>query len=386
MSTDERIAAVMNGESLAIEVGAIEAELAQFWKIGAEKGYTRVCTSTLLVYSPDEGAYERAVQAFAVLMRHHPCRIIALIAVPEANENTIAAYLTVHVNDTDGKKSGCEQITLMARGNTVDQLAETALPFLIEKLPVTLWWLGDLLEESVLFEKLLNASQHLIFDSGDGRDVGNTLSQARALGLYWKNGVGGDLTWQRLAPWRDLVNKFMESAPAAALRHQVAEVTLEANAVAEGDVHFAQPFLLLGWLAGLLNWKLNEPLTPLPAEPAAENENIFRTGWQNKEKEVTGKIILRKPETDTDSAIASGALRAIQILFQPNEEPVVVAMQRHLTTEQVTIRIYQGKQTLSESTASFFEVPVADLLAQEMTQEDRNTAYEGALRFATQLI
>ena len=386
MSTDERIVALMNGESLALEVGTIEAELAQFWKKGEEKGYTRACTATLLVYAPDEGAYERAAQVFAALVRHRPCRIVALMAAPEANENTLAAYLTAHIHDAEGNKSGCEQITLMARGNAVEHLAETALPFLIEKLPVTLWWQGDLPEENVLFEKLLNVSQRLIFDSGDGHDVGNTLSQARALGLYWKNGVGGDLTWQRLAPWRELVTKFMESAPAAALRHQVTEATLEANAAAEGDAHFAQPFLLLGWLAGLLNWKLNEPLTPLPVEPATGNTSVFRTGWQNKDKEVTGKIILRKLETDADPAPANGSLRAIQILFQPNEKPVVITMQRHLAAGQVTIRIHQGEQTLSESTANFSDTPVAELLAQEMMQDGRNTAYEGALRFATQLI
>ena len=384
MSTDERVAAFLNGESLTVEVEAIETELTQLWKSAAEENYARACTSTLLVYSPDEGAHERAAQVFAALMRHHPCRIIALMAVPEASENTIAAYLTAHVHDAEGKKSGCEQITLMARGNTIDQLAEAATSLLAEKLPVTLWWQGDLPEENVLFEKLLLASRHLIFDSGDGHDAGNMLSQARALGLYWKNGIGGDLNWLRLAPWRDLITKFMESAPAAALRNQVAEVTLEVNAVAEGDVHFAQPFLLLGWLAGLLSWKLNEPLTPLSAEPAAGNESVFRTGWQNKEKEVMGKIILRKPETDPTTA--AGAMMAIQILLQPGDEPVVVALQRHLATGQVAIQIRKGELVLSESTASFPEATVADLLAQEMARDGRDAEYDSALRFATQLI
>lgn len=386
MSTDEQLTAFMNGESLPVAAGEIATQLTQFWDRGAEKGYTRTCQSTLLVCAPDEGAYERAAQTFSGLMRQHPCRIIALMALPEAEESGMACYLTAHVFEVNGKKNGCEQITLIARGGATDQLAETVLPLLAEGLPVALWWQGDLPEESVLLEKLLNVSRRLIFDSGDGHDVGNTLSQARALGLNWKNGNSGDLNWRRLALWRDLITKFMEASPAAALRNQVAEVTLEVNPVAEGDVHFAQPFLLLGWLADWLNWKLNEPLTPLSAETAAGNENAFRTGWQNKDKEVTGKIILRKSESEAETGGASGTMMAIELLLQPNEEPVVIAMQRHVATSQVTIQIRKGSQVLSESTASFPETAMADLLVQEMMQSGRNTAYEGALRFATQLI
>jgi len=386
MSTDERVAAFLKGESLAVEVGAIETELTQLWKGAAEKNHARACTATLLVYSPHEGAYETAAPALAALAQRYACRLIAMIAAPEADENELSAYLSAHFHEAEGRRAGGEQITLFARGSAVDRLVETALPLLVEKLPVALWWQGDLPEENALFEKLLQASGRLIFDSGDGRDAGNTLSQARALSLYWKNGSGGDLNWLRLAPWRELIAKFMESAPAAAWRHQVAEVTLEVNAAAEGDVHFTKPFLLFGWLAGLWGWKLNEPLTPAPAESAAGNESVYRTGWQNKEKETAGKIILRQPETNADPTGTAGAIRSIQILFQPSAEPVVVVVQRDLPTGPVTIRIRQGEQTLSESIANFPEATVADLLAQEMARDGRDAAYESALRFATQLI
>jgi glucose-6-phosphate dehydrogenase assembly protein OpcA len=373
MSMDERLAAFINGESLAVEAGAIETELAQLWKSAAAQDYGRACTSTLLVYSPHEGAYESAVHALAELTRRHSCRIVAMIAAPEADENESSAYLSAYFHDAGGKKMGCEQITFVARGNTVDQLAEMAAPLLVEKLPVALWWQGDLPEENVLFEKLLSTCGHLIFDSADGRDVGNTLSQARALSLHWKNGIGGDLNWLRLAPWRNLIARFMESELAASLRNQLAEVALEVSAAPEGDVHFAKPFLLLGWLANLLSWKLNEPLTPA-------GENVFLTNWQNKDKEVAGKIALRKSEAD------SRAMLSAQILFRPNDIPVVVAMQRDLPAAQVAIRVSNGGQVLSESTANFPEATMADLLAQELGRDRRDADYESALRFATQLI
>jgi len=379
MSTDERLAAFMNGESFAVEIAAIETELAQLWKSAAEKNLARVCTSTLLLYSPHEGAYEKAVHTLTELTRRQPCRIIAMIAAPEADENASSTYISAHFHDVEGKKVGCEQIALSARGNTVDRLAEMVAPLLLEKLPVTLWWQGDLPEENVLFEKLLATSRHLIFDSADGRDVGNTLSQARALSLYWKNGIGSDLNWLRLLAWRDLIARFMASEPVASLRNQVSEVTLEVIATPEGDVHFAQPFLLFGWLANLLSWKLNEPLTPA-------GENVFLTSWQNKDKEVAGKILLRNPATDSEASTAAGAMMSVQISFRPNEAPVVVAMQRNLPAAQVTIRVSNSGQVLSESTANFPEAVMADLLAPAMARDSRDTDYDGALRFATQLI
>jgi glucose-6-phosphate dehydrogenase assembly protein OpcA len=383
MLTDESVAAFIRGESCPVEIGAIQNELDKLWQGAAatSPAHTRACHFNLLVYSPNEGAYERAASALAELMRRQPCRAIALIAEPEAEDNEISAYVSAHVHERDGKKAGCEQITIIARGNSGDRLHETATPLLAGNLPTTLWWQGDLVEENIVFEKLFAASRHVVFDSADGHDVGSTFSQARALNLHSQNGVCGDLNWLRLSRWRELFLEFMASSPAP-LEH-VSEVHLEVFAVNEGDAHFAQPFLLLGWLAQRLNWKLNEPLT---AEPAAGGENVFRTAWQSQDQEVIGKISLRKPEFESEAIMAPGGILAVKIRFQQNGAAAVFSTQRHLSQGQVAVRVTQGEQTLSEATSSFAEAATADLLAQEMARASREADYENALRFATQLI
>ncbi|GEM_PF-1397261 len=384
MSTDELVDGFIKGESLAVAVEMITEELDGLWQgLAAKKpDCTRACNLNLLAFSPNEGAYESAAHLLAELTRRHPARIVALIAETEADENEISSYVSAHFHEAGGKKTGCEQITISAKGNAVDKLPEIATPLIAGDLPAVLWWQGDLPEESVLFEKLIAASRQLVFDSASGRDAGTTLSQARGLTLNWKTGVCGDLNWRRTARWRELIAAFLESPPAALRREQLAEISVEVVAAPEGDVHFAQPLLLLGWLANLLSWKLNEPLT---AETAGESENIFRTSWQAAGREVIGKVVLRQPESGADEPPPSGILSA-QIRFQPDDDELVFSAQRNWRQAQAAVRVAQAGSTISEATPDFSETPAAELLAQEMTRTDREAIYESALRFATQLI
>jgi glucose-6-phosphate dehydrogenase assembly protein OpcA len=384
MSTDE-LDGFIKGEPLAVTVEEIATKLDALWQGLAAKmpDCARARNLNLLLFCPHEGAYESAAQQLAELTRRHPARIIALIAEAEADENEISSYVSAHFHEAGGKKTGCEQITISAKGNAVDKLPEIATPLIAGDLPAVLWWQGDLPEESVLFEKLIAASRQLVFDSADGRDVGATLSQARALTLNWKSGVGGDLNWRRTARWRELIAAFLESSPAASRREQLAEISVEAVAAPEGDAHFAQPLLLLGWLANLLSWKLNEPLT---AETAAGSENIFRTSWQAAGREVMGKVVLRQPESGADETPPPSGILSVQIRFQPDDDALVFSAQRKFHQAQAAVRVAQAGQIISETTADFSETPAAELLTQEIASPGREAIYDSALRFATQLI
>jgi glucose-6-phosphate dehydrogenase assembly protein OpcA len=383
MSTDE-LDGFIKGEPLAVTVEEIATKLEVLWQglTAKRPDYARACNLNLLLFSPHEGAYESAAHQLAALTRRHPARIVALIADAEAEENEISAYVSAHFHEAGGKKTGCEQITISSKGNALDKLPEIAAPLITDDLPAVLWWQGDLPEESVLFEKLLAASQQLVFDSADGRDTGAMLSQARALALNWKSGVCSDLNWPRTARWRELIAAFLESPPAASRREQLAAVSIEAVAAPEGDVHFAQPLLLLGWLANLLSWKLNEPLT---AE-AAGSENIFRTSWQAAGREVIGKVVLRQPESGADETTMPSGMLSVQIQFQPDDDGLVFSAQRNWRQAQAAVRIAQAGQIISETTVDFSETPAVELLAQEIASPGREAIYDSALRFATQLI
>jgi len=384
MSKDELIDSFVKGEPLAVPVDAIDKELVELWQSVAHKklDLTRVCQFNLLVYSPNEGAYERAAHALTELMHHHPCRAIVLIAEPEAEKNEISAFISVSGISSDNPIRG-EQITVIAKGHAVERLPEVAAALIVGNLPAVLWWQGDLLEENIVFNKLLAASQHLIFDSADGYDTGSTLSRASALNLHLEKGIYGDLNWLRLSLWRELMAAWLKSPSTAFNSEQVVEIAIEVAAAPEGDAHFAQPLLLLGWLADQLNWKLHEPLTS--DKTTAGGSSVFRTSWQNENQEVIGRITLRKLDAESEEMAAGGIISA-QIHLRQNSEPLIFSVQRHTDNVPAGIQVTQGEQVISESTSDFFQMSTADLLAHEIDRAAGDQNYEIALRLATQLI
>ncbi len=382
MPMEELVAAFIEGESFPVEASAIEKELAALWQSAAEsknesiRSMSRACQGNLLIYAPNEGAYERAAIALPEIMRRHPARVIALIAEPGTENEDLAAFISVPPISTESRG---EQITIAAKGNAVKSLAGIAPTLCIANMPVALWWLGDLPEEDPLFEQLLAVSQRLIFDSAFSLDVGNELSRARALSLTWKDGLCSDLNWLRLARCHELIRQFLDSSDAAPMLSHIEKISFEVIAASEGDAHFAQPFLLLGWLAGRLILKLNEPLTPL-------GENIFQTNWQSGGREVIGAITLHKPTAEADESPVPIGVMAVQMQFRQNNNAMAFELRRNPRQPQATIRVTKGEQTVTESSVDFANLAPAELMAQAHELTDRDQAYENALRFATQLI
>jgi hypothetical protein len=173
--------------------------------------------------------------------------------------------------------------------------------------------------------------------------------------------------------------QFLDSSEAAPMLSHIEKISFEVVAAAEGDGHFAQPFLLLGWLAGRLSLKLNEPLTP-------HGENVFQTSWQSGGREVIGAISLHKPAAEVDESPAPVGIIAAQMQFRQNSKAIAFELRRDPRQQQATIRVTKGEQTVSESSVGFSDLALAELMAQALDLTNRDQAYENALRFATQLI
>jgi glucose-6-phosphate dehydrogenase assembly protein OpcA len=417
MSTDESVATFIQGEPLAVAVEAIEQELTRLWQAAAEsseedesRAVMRACTLNVLAYSPNEGLYERAVNAIAEFTSRHPCRAIALLADRDAEKDELCAYLSAHCHLPVPKatKVCCEQITVAAKGRSINDIPGIVIPLILRDLPVVLWWQDDLPEEDPLFAQFIAASNHLIFDSADGHDVANVLARAHALCLNWKDGICGDLNWLRLSRYREAVAQFLDSPQAAPLRDHIQEVSIEVEAMTEdgahrGDAHLAQPLLLLGWLANRLSWKLTEPLTTesvsqlssLPVDRITEHQtngitgqpaNVFRTGWQGHGREVVGTIRVHQPEDKKPEISTSAGITAVRLQLRKDEASLHFSLQRDSNQPRATMRITQGEQVLTESAVPFPDFSLAELMAQELDRARRDQVYENALGVATQLI
>jgi hypothetical protein len=182
----------------------------------------------------------------------------------------------------------------------------------------------------------------------------------------------------------------LESAQVKPWLDHIDKISLDATMAIEGDAHFAQPLMLLGWLAKRLNLKLNEPLTPVAAETGGDSsDRVFRTNWESNGREVIGAITLHKPVHESPETTA--AITAMQLQFRQDNDMLVFSLLRDPTQPQAKIRVAKGEQALAESTVDFPEVSLAELAAQELDralsrEARRDEVYENALRFATQLI
>ena len=403
MPTDEMIAKFFAGETIAVAVDAIEKEVISFWQTATEDKEklpyeaVREYQLNLLSYLPNEGLYERAVNTLTELTSSHPCRAIAMLADPEAEEDELTAYLSLyrHSPAAGDKTVCCEQITIAAKGKAVRQIPAVAVPLIVDELPVVLWWQDELREDDVVFEQLLTPSHHLIYDSADCRDVGNLLARARALCRQRQDLVCSDLNWLRLLRYIDSVKEFIDRPEMAPLLSHAETIKIEVAATAEGDAHFAQPLLLLGWLAHRLNWKLTEPLTAwspemgtnFPTDTSQPVEgSLLRTSWQSNGHEIVALIHVQPVAASSAEFLMPAEVSAIDLAFRQDEKLSRFSWRRDADQPRATLQITQADQTTTETDIPFPTVTLPALMAQALERAGRDQTYEAALNIATQLI
>ncbi len=391
MSSPHSADIFIQGEKLSVDVAAIEKELTTLWQEvavdqGAEhnadmqnenqRAVMRACTLNLVAIAYDDGAAEQAVEAIAEFTSRHPCRAIVTIVDAKAEKDGLTAYVSAHCHlpVAGAKQVCCEQISVIARGQAVQEVPGTVLPLLIGDLPVVLWWRHGLPQDSVIFERLLGASDHLIFDSATAQDLGVTFAIANALHSNWKFGFVIDLNWLRLAGWREMIAQFFELPDLADAVRGIARVIIVMARPAE-ELELSQPALLIGWLAAQLNWRLTEPF--------AAAENGLRALWQAESGEIVTEIITEE--------LSEPGLARVNLIAQHKQQQTEILISclsvENSATLQATISGFgQRVQEAPAHVRPFNENTLAALMAHALDRNQRDEVYEKALRKATQLL
>lgn len=391
MSSPHSADIFIQGEKLSVDVAAIEKELTALWQEVAvdqdaeqtadaqsenQRAVMRACTLNLVVIAYDDHTADRAVNAIAEFTSRHPCRAIVTIVDAEAEKDELSAYVSAHCHlpVAGAKQVCCEQISVIARGQTVHEVPGTVLPLLIGDLPVVLWWRHGLPQDSAIFERLLGASDHLIFDSATGQDLGVTFATANALHANWKFGFVIDLNWLRLTGWREMISQFFELPDLAESVRGITHVILAMARTTE-ELELSQPALLIGWLAAQLNWRLNEPF--------AATENGLRALWQAENGEITTEILTEE--------LPEPGLARVSLIVQHNQQQteflIACIPGENGATLQATISGFgQRVQEAPAHVRPFNENSLAALMARALDRNQRDEIYEKALRKATQLL
>jgi glucose-6-phosphate dehydrogenase assembly protein OpcA len=264
--TIERIAL---GEPRPADVAAIERDLAALWRSMAdadprERGVTRACALTLLVYVESEEAEQEVTNLIGGIIAQDPCRVVVMVVQPDAPSSGLTAWISAHCHlpKAGERQVCCEQIGLRARGTSVRDLDNVVVPLTVPGLPVILWWRAGRFAPPDYFRNILRVTDHLLVDSArfadPAKDLGKLAAELRHLSAVVPV---SDLNWTRVTPWRGLVAQCFDPAETSGYLEQLADVQVEYEQESPRcSAQRAQALLLIGWLASRLGWEIDSPV------------------------------------------------------------------------------------------------------------------------------
>ena len=256
-----------------INVSAIEKELTSLWKQASEDetgGVVRASILNLIVFVPDPAEASAVDDIVIDVTASHPCRVLALVADRAAQESKLAAEVTSRCTlpTPTSKQVCCEQVTITASRDHLDEAPSAIVPLLISDLPVYLWWRAEpKAEDKELYGWLADIADRVVIDSAMFNDPEGDLAALAARLVSERHGPAlSDINWARLTAWRALIAGFYDVPEYRPLLKKIERVQIEYAPPASDSAAISTRALLLGgWIASRLGWQLN------PAAAARED-------------------------------------------------------------------------------------------------------------------
>ncbi len=244
-----------------VSLKTVEDELSALRKQGqsanaSPSAVLRACTLTLVVLcdkNEDPIALEPLI---AKIVESNPARVI-LIAEHDADaeawlETRVSTYTTSTGNPP--RLIG-EEIAFYPRGAQYESLPSAILALRVSGLPFVLYWRGQPDLDDVLFRALVGECDQILFDSSHftarAERINNTIARLR---LDYPDVSFGDVNWQRIRPWREVIAQFFDDPANLAYLNTITHVQIEFSVGLNGNQSAA--VLLMAWLASSLGWNV----------------------------------------------------------------------------------------------------------------------------------
>ena len=361
----------------AIDVGAIERELTSLWKQAGEDdgGVIRACLLNLLIYVPGTDLSREVDDIVADITAAHPSRAILMIANREAAETYLDAQVTSRCTLPTGesKQVCCEQVTLRAGGEQVNEVPSAVVPLLLSDLSVYLWWravprLGDR-----VFKRLVDASDRVIIDSASFATPHQDLtSLATVMRESPRWAAFSDLNWGRLGAWRGLLAGFYDVPQYRQPLDQLDRVVIEYGPPSADQMAIAPRALLLGgWLASRLGWKVVAGATT-----RKNASTIFQ--FEINERKVTMTFAPTQ-----NAAIEAGRLGRVTVV---SGDSATFEVQRSDDGSRIETEVRLGEERKVQRVLSYENAGEAALVGIELEILGHDRVYEEAILAAGEMV
>lgn len=263
----------VDAERIETALGRLRYEAAGMPPEG-ESFAIRTSFANLVVYANDEENGRHASQLIAGLSGQHPSRTIIIVARPDEPDSRIDTQLAAHCHIAPGldQKVCCEEITLKVVGPAAKHLHSVLAPLLIPDLPNYVWWIGGLPHDHHLFGDMMDNADRFIVDSGRFTRTALDLPQLEHLSSRAGHCALGDLNWQRLLPWRQVVAREFTAPTLAPYVRHVTAIKLS-FARHEQDEWWSQPLLMSGWLSLYFGLDLSSVKVQAPGAVIVQQAN-----------------------------------------------------------------------------------------------------------------
>ncbi len=356
-------------ESEPIPLRSVEAELSLRLKAAqAEDGGTvhRSQMSNLVIYCDDEEEFRNVERDIPRIVAAHPARVILLLGNSEGASEEVSATVQVRfVRSAGGARIAAERVTLRASGRSIDRLPYAVRGLLIGDLPNNLWWntktppplAGSLLAD------LSGRAEHVIYDSLGWHDPNHGVEETAGWlsqfvhrpGSSWR--VASDLNWRRLKGWRRLLGQSLDPASAPGALESITEVAME-----HGPHAVTQAWQLTSWLAAKLGWTVQ----------AGRERDGKELSWQAEGPHGSLRLRIRRLDEGPPE------VRCIRVACSLDGKPCAL----NFCTEDGRLSVCPEGVEGAPRTVTVPPQSLADLVARQLSDRERSTAFEEAMRVA----
>lgn len=346
-------------------IGRIRDELRALWASEAigDNAIVRARTHNLLVYFETGVAEAHHIDdLWKAVTGIRPGRVIIIEADPDAPPR-IDAWVSIFCHANRGQQLCGELIHLRTGGSLRREIHGLVTGLLAPDLPVYLFWMAvpDPLDH--LLSRLIREVDRLLVDS-------DITGQGRLWSLAGFADVSlGDLAWERLAPWRQMLADLWDyygTLPAQDQVHAL-EITVNSKGVSPG----VQALLFVGWLADRLGWSWRSA--------RVERRGKTLIGWETRQR--AGELIIRQKLLD---AVSEGCITAVRVRAGGNGASLASSIQIHPARQCVEIRYNQNQPDAPRRGVPYAPVILPAALAAEL-DHDVDARYRLALRRAAEL-
>ncbi|MDX1388550.1 MAG: glucose-6-phosphate dehydrogenase assembly protein OpcA [Acidobacteriota bacterium] len=350
------------------DIGAIEKELAEFWRgaFSDEQPVLRASMVNLVVACEDSASVAEASTTIARLSEHLPGRAIVISAEPAGgDEGKLDAWVSTHCHRGPGGSQVCsEQVTLAASGEASSHVPETVLQLLLEDTPVVTWWRRRKMLSDPLCHPLARLSDRFVVDSSMFDEPREALADLATIAADPScRGSVGDLVWMRSEAWREHVASLFDGF---AFREHLARVTRMHAAC--GGPAAAAGFTVaggyfVGWMASRLGWRFEGK------------------GRCSRRDGRTLALTLAH-----DPAFPTGRIAAIRIETSDGEPPAVFSVERAgPEKDSLRVRIDTARTCPLPHTKKLTRMSEGALLCGELQRDAGDPLFEESLACAAKL-